>query len=94
MAGKLIKGLNQIHENYDTFLVDLWGVIHDGIQLHPEAINVLENLDKLNKKFVLITNAPRPSKSVQKYSNLAFEKTNFSEGCSKKKFQKNFKKSR
>ena len=67
MKTKLIKGLSQIQSKYDTFFIDLWGVIHDGVQLYPKAINVLENLNKLNKRYVLISNAPRPSKSVEQY---------------------------
>ena len=67
MKTKLIGGLREVQSKYDAFFIDLWGVIHNGIQLYPGAINVLENLNKLNKRFVLISNAPRPSKSVKKY---------------------------
>ena len=67
MGTKLIKGLSQIQSKYYAFLIDLWGVVHNGIQLYPSAIDVLKNLNKLNKRFVLISNAPRPSKSVEKY---------------------------
>ena len=67
MKTKLIKGLSQIQSKYEAFFIDLWGVIHNGVQLYPGAINVLENLNKLNKRFVLISNAPRPSKSVEQY---------------------------
>ena len=67
MATKLIKGLSQIYGKYDAFFVDLWGVVHNGINLYPEAVEVLEKLHKFNKRFVLISNAPRPSKSVGKY---------------------------
>ena len=67
MQTKLIKGLSQVQSKYDTFFIDLWGVIHNGIQLHTSAVEVLENLNKLNKRFVLISNAPRPSKSVKKF---------------------------
>ena len=75
MKTKLIKGLREVYSKYDTFFIDLWGVIHNGIQIHPGAIDVLENLNKLNKRFVLISNAPRPSKSVEKYLiNLKMEK--------------------
>ena len=75
MSAKLIKGLRQIQSKYDAFFIDLWGVVHDGIQLYPEAIDVLKNLNKLNKRFVLISNAPRPSKSVEKYLlNLKMDK--------------------
>ena len=61
MKTKLIKGLNQVQSKYDAFFIDLWGVIHNGINLYPGAINVLENLSKQRKRFVLISNAPRPS---------------------------------
>ena len=85
MEKKLISGLSQIQSKYDTFFIDLWGVIHNGIQLYPDAINVLENLSKLNKRFVLISNAPRPSNSVEKYllnlkMNKAFLKNVFTSG--------------
>jgi len=67
MSKKKIKGLKEIYEKYDAFFIDLWGVVHNGIQLYPEAIEVLKNLNKLKKRFVLISNAPRPSKNVQKF---------------------------
>ena len=67
METKLITGLKQVQGKYDTFFIDLWGVVHNGVHLYSEAINVLENLSKLKKRFVLISNAPRPSKSVEKY---------------------------
>ena len=58
-------GLQSIVENYDLFYIDLWGVIHNGIKLHKEAINVLKQLLKLKKNFVLLTNAPRPNEAVK-----------------------------
>ena len=67
MEAKLIKGLHQVQSKYDAFFIDLWGVIHNGIKLYPGAVEVLENLNKLNKRFVLMSNAPRPSKSVEKF---------------------------
>ena len=67
MTKKIIKGLRDIYQKYDTFFIDLWGVVHNGIMLNPGAIEVLENLSKLNKRFVLMSNAPRPSKSVKNF---------------------------
>ena len=58
-------GLRSIVENYDIFYIDLWGVIHNGITLHKNAIQALEEISKANKKYVLLTNAPRPNKTVK-----------------------------
>ena len=75
MKAKIIKGLGQIQSKYDAFFIDLWGVIHNGGDLYPDALDVLKNLNKLNKKFVLISNAPRPSNNVKKYLlNLKMDK--------------------
>ena len=75
MKTKLIKGLSQIQSKYDAFFIDLWGVIHNVIHFYPEAIDVLKHLNKINKRFVLLSNAPRPSKSVEKYLlNLKIDK--------------------
>ena len=58
------EGLKSISENYDLFYIDLWGVVHNGIKLHKQAIIVLKELFKINKNFVLLTNAPRPTHVV------------------------------
>jgi len=75
MTKKTVKGLSEIYHKYDVFLIDLWGVVHNGTQLYSGAIEVLENLNRLNKRFVLLSNAPRPSKSVEKFLlNLKMDK--------------------
>ena len=60
-------GLRAIAKNYDIFYIDLWGVIHNGIDLHKEAIQALEEINSLNKDYVLLTNAPRPNKTVKSF---------------------------
>ena len=35
-------GLSSIADNYQLFYIDLWGVIHNGISLHQEAIKALK----------------------------------------------------
>ena len=59
------EGLRSIIDNYDIFYIDLWGVVHNGITLHENAIKVLENIGNTKKNYVLLTNAPRPSKTVK-----------------------------
>ena len=62
-----LNGLQSIVDNYDLFYIDLWGVIHNGIKLHEEAIFALKELKKIKKNFVLLTNAPRPNETVKNF---------------------------
>ena len=59
---KKLNHLSEIFTFYDAYIVDLWGVIHNGIRLNSGAIEVLDNLSKNNKKITLLSNAPRPNK--------------------------------
>ena len=61
------EGLRSIVVNYDLFYIDLWGVVHNGIELHRNAIVAIEELLKLKKNIVLLTNAPRPNHTVINY---------------------------
>ena len=63
----LDNGLKSIFKEYDMFVIDLWGVIHNGINLYQPAMEVLKNLKNNNKEFLLVSNAPRPGKSVANF---------------------------
>ena len=64
---KKLNHLAEIYKNYDTYIIDLWGVIHNGVELNPKAIEVVKNLIQEKKKIVFLSNAPRPSKEVKKF---------------------------
>ena len=40
------EGLSSIADNYQLFYVDLWGVVHNGVTLHLEAIKALKEINK------------------------------------------------
>ena len=61
---KELNHLADIFKKYDTFIIDLWGVMHNGVTLNPKAIEAVENLKKNSKKIVFLSNAPRPSSKV------------------------------
>jgi len=61
---KKIEHLSEIYNHYDTFIIDLWGVMHNGIKLNEKAMNAIENLEKNKKKIFFLSNAPRPSANV------------------------------
>ena len=58
------KGIKYIFNRYDLFFIDLWGVVHNGIELYENSIEVLDNLAAAKKDFILLTNAPRPNATV------------------------------
>ena len=41
------EGFSSIVGNYQLFYIDLWGVIHNGIKLHEEAVNTLRQISKM-----------------------------------------------
>ena len=59
-----LNHLSEIFHSYDTYIIDLWGVMHNGISLNSKAIQAVENLSKKSKKIVFLSNAPRPSSKV------------------------------
>ena len=61
------RGLKSIIEKYDLFFIDLWGVIHNGIELNKEAVSTLTKISELNKDYILLTNAPRPNDVVKSF---------------------------
>ncbi len=61
------EGLSSIVDDYQLFYVDLWGVVHNGVSLHDEAIKALNQITKKRKDYILLTNAPRPNHSVKSF---------------------------
>ena len=64
---KKLEHLSEIYSSYDTFVIDLWGVMHNGILLNDKAIEVADKLLKESKKIIFLSNAPRPSEKVRKF---------------------------
>ena len=45
-----ISGLSEISDKYNAFLIDLWGVVHNGINLFPDILYLLKKLKDQNKQ--------------------------------------------
>lgn len=50
---------------YRLILCDIWGVVHDGVNLYPGAADRLRQWRGEGRTVVLITNAPRTSQAVE-----------------------------
>jgi HAD superfamily hydrolase (TIGR01459 family) len=51
---------------YRLILCDIWGVVHDGVNLYPGAAERLRQWHRDGRFVVLITNAPRPADAVER----------------------------
>jgi len=54
-----VSGFAALAGDYDGFIVDLWGVVHDGVRLYPGALDCLVRLRAAGKVVVFLSNAPR-----------------------------------
>ena len=61
------SGLESIINDFDLLFIDIWGVLHNGINLFNDSVYALDQIEKLNKDYVLLTNAPRPNSTVIKF---------------------------
>ncbi len=61
-----LDSLAPLAEDHDGFIVDLWGVIHDGLAPYQGAAECLGHLRRAGKRVVLLSNAPRRTERVRK----------------------------
>lgn len=52
-------GLAALAGRYDGFILDLWGVIHDGVAAYPGVAETLGELRRAGKRTIMLSNAPR-----------------------------------
>lgn len=64
MSLQSISGLSLIADRYDGFILDLWGVIHDGVRPYPPAVETLQSLRRAGKHTLLLSNAPRRASAL------------------------------
>ena len=64
---RIIRSLAEVSGAYDALLVDLWGCYHNGITPYPAAMSALKAYRAGHGRVVLLTNAPRPAATVQRF---------------------------
>ncbi|MTJ80948.1 MAG: TIGR01459 family HAD-type hydrolase [Telmatospirillum sp.] len=64
MSLPILGGLKELPDRYQGCIIDLWGVIHDGITPYPGAIDALTRLKASGRRVVMLSNAPRRSAAV------------------------------
>ncbi|RJT42607.1 TIGR01459 family HAD-type hydrolase [Mesorhizobium waimense] len=69
-----VDGIGALAERYDLFLLDQFGVLHDGQQPYPGAVEALSALKRAGKTVVLISNSgKRAEPNERRLLKLGFE---------------------
>jgi HAD superfamily hydrolase (TIGR01450 family) len=54
-----ISGLSEIIHMYDHFIIDQWGVLHNGKVPYPGVMECLQKLKEANKQLILLSNSSK-----------------------------------
>ena len=75
---KKLDTLKEIEDNYNFFFIDLWGVIHNGVELFESVRSFLMRLKEKKKIIIFITNAPRRAFVIsQQLQQFGLSKNNY-----------------
>ena len=73
-----ITRLEEIYDNYDAFILDQWGVIHDGKKGYLNAIKCVEKLYSKKKILTIISNSSKKKEeTIMRLPNLGFQSAHF-----------------
>ena len=77
---KVINSFSEISDKYDVFILDQWGVMHDGHYGYDHSIDAVKHLIYKNKQLIIISNSSkRRISSINRLKDLGFDKNNFIE---------------
>tara|TARA_S200000501_G_scaffold349534_1_gene365713 strand:- start:12 stop:848 length:837 start_codon:yes stop_codon:yes gene_type:complete len=75
---KKLNSILDIIDNYDNFILDQWGVMHNGKTAYKHAIDTVRHLKDKNKKLFIISNSSKRKKSSEdRLPTLGFNKNSF-----------------
>lgn len=60
----IYAGMAALADHFDGYILDLWGVLHDGVTAFPQALDCLQRLRRAGKRILILSNAPRRTAEV------------------------------
>ena len=61
---RILESIAELADRYEGFVLDLWGVVHDGKRPYPGVAEALAALKAQGRRVVFLSNAPRRSRVV------------------------------
>lgn len=63
---EFIPGMHAISSSYDTFLLDMWGVMHNGSRPYEGVLDTVRQLHQAGKKLIILSNSSKRIDDAQK----------------------------
>ncbi|MBV5332427.1 hypothetical protein JZU54_02420, partial [bacterium] len=76
----MVDGLSSplILDNYDTFLLDMWGVMHDGRAPYEGVLRAVRKLKESGKRLILLSNSSKRREDAERMLvELGFDPADF-----------------
>lgn len=61
-----LNSISQIIDDYDLFILDQWGVLHNGVDIIGDSLNALSLLKSRNKQVAILSNSGKPASDAIK----------------------------
>jgi HAD superfamily hydrolase (TIGR01450 family) len=74
---QVVTGIRDIVDRYDVFLLDMWGLMHDGTTAYPGVLETVKELRNAGKELIILSNSSkRKENSIKSLQRLGFDPIN------------------
>lgn len=63
----VLSGLREVADRYDVFLLDIWGVLWNGVEIYDGVHECLEQMHKAGKTVAFLSNSPRRAEQIESF---------------------------
>jgi HAD superfamily hydrolase (TIGR01459 family) len=77
---RVCAGIAEIADEHDVFLLDMWGVMHDGSNPYPGVLETVKKLKDAGKEMIILSNSSkRKDNSFKMLTKLGFNPSDFTD---------------
>lgn len=75
---RYIDAIRDLTDDHDVFLLDMWGVMHNGSKPYKGVLETIKKLKEAGKEMIILSNSSkRTDSSIKMLRNLGFDPNDF-----------------